>query len=80
MRTHKLLRELYSTLNTDAQRDQVISTLGSAGGSENANWLLALARSPTETLQRRRRVISSLLGRSDDPRVKDALEKELAGN
>jgi hypothetical protein len=74
----KLLRELYPTLNTDVQRDAVINTLATAGGSENANWLVALARSPTESLQRRRRVIS-LLGRSDDPRVKDAL-KELAGN
>jgi hypothetical protein len=69
----KLLREVYGTLDNDRARDAVISTLSTAGGRENTDWLLALASSPTETTQRRRRVLS-LLGRSDDPRVKDALK------
>ncbi|MBI1810125.1 MAG: HEAT repeat domain-containing protein [Gemmatimonadetes bacterium] len=70
---YKLLRELYPTLNSDRQRETVISTLASAGGAENAEWLLGIAKSPTETPQRRRRAIS-LLSRYDDPKVRDALK------
>jgi uncharacterized protein (UPF0147 family) len=71
---YKLLRELYASLNTDRQRDAVIGTLASAGGAENAQWLLAIAKSPTEPAQRRRRAIS-LLSKYDDPRVRDALKE-----
>ncbi len=70
---YKLLRELYATFTSDRQRDAAISTLATAGGTENTQWLLGIAQSPTEPPARRRRAIS-LLGRSDDPRVKDALK------
>ena len=70
---YKLLRDLYPALNNDRDRDAIISTLANAGGSGNANWLLALAKSPTEPVARRRRAISALT-KFDDPRVKDALK------
>ena len=69
----KLLRDLYPNLNSDRERDALISTVASAGGTENANWLLAIAKSTTEPAARRRRAVS-LLSRFDDPRVKDALK------
>lgn len=69
----KLLRELYPSLNTDRERDALISAVATAGGSENANWLLAIAKSPTEPVARRRRAVS-LLTKFDDPRVKEALK------
>lgn len=70
---YRLLRELYPALNTDRDRDAVISVLANAGGRDNTDWLLALARSPTETVGRRRRVIAAL-ARLDDPRVTAALK------
>lgn len=70
----KMLRDLYPTLNSDRTRDAVVSAVASAGGSENTSWLLALANSPTETAQRRRRAVS-LLSRSDDPGIRAALTK-----
>jgi HEAT repeat protein len=69
---YKALRDLYAQLSSDRERDAVISALSQAGGAENVNWLVALAKSPTETVARRRRVLS-LLARSDDPRVKELL-------
>jgi HEAT repeat protein len=69
----KLLRDLYPTLNSDRERDAVIQTVANAGGTENANWLLAIAKSSTEPVQRRRRAVS-LLAKYDDPRVKEALK------
>jgi hypothetical protein len=70
----KALREMYPSLNSDRQRDVLISTLASAGGTENVTWLLAIAKSPTEPAQRRRRAIS-LLAKFDDPRVRDSLKE-----
>jgi HEAT repeat protein len=70
----KALRDMYPSLNTDRQRDAVISTLASAGGTENGSWLIAIAKSSTEPPQRRRRAIS-LLAKFDDPRVRDALKE-----
>jgi hypothetical protein len=70
---YKLLRDLYSSLNNDRDRDAVINTLANAGGTENANWLLNLAKSPTEPVARRRRAISAL-AKFDDPRIKEALK------
>ena len=68
-----LIRGLYPQLNSDRERDAVISTVVNAGGTENIHWLLGIAKSPTEPIQRRRRVLSQL-GRLDDPRVRDALK------
>ena len=70
---YKLLRELYNTLNNDRDRDAVINTLANAGGTDNANWLLDLAKSPTEPIARRRRAINALT-KFDDPRIKEALK------
>ncbi len=47
----KLLRDLYPTLNSDRDRDAVIETVANAGGNENANWLLAIAKSTTEPVR-----------------------------
>ena len=52
---------------------KAFASLASAGGTENIHWLLGIAKSPTEPMQRRRRVLSQL-GRLDDPRVRDALK------
>ena len=71
---YRLLRDLYPSLNNDRDRDAIISTLASAGGRENADWLLTLAKSPTETVARRRRVINAL-AKFDDPRVRAALKE-----
>ena len=69
---YRLLRDLYSSLDSDRTRDAVVNALGTAGGRDNVNWLLALAESKTEPAARRRRVVS-LLGRLDEPRIREAL-------
>jgi uncharacterized protein (UPF0147 family) len=69
----KLLRDLYATVDSDKERDAILSTVANAGGSENANWLLDIAKSKTEPVNRRRRAVS-LLSKYDDARVKDALK------
>ncbi len=69
----KLLRDLYATADNDKERDAIISTVANAGGSENAAWLLDIAKSKTESVGRRRHAVS-LLSKYDDPRVKEALK------
>lgn len=69
----KLLRDLYPTVNSDQERNAIISTVANTGGSDNNNWLLGIAKSATETAARRRQAVNAL-SRSDDPRVKDALK------
>ncbi len=69
----RALRDLYPTVNADRERDQILSTVAQAGGSDNANWLLAIAKSPTEPTARRRRVVN-LLGKFDDPKIREALK------
>jgi hypothetical protein len=69
----KLLRDLYATVDSDKERDAIISSVANAGGSDNANWLLDIAKSKTETVGRRRRAVS-LLAMYDDARVKEALK------
>jgi HEAT repeat protein len=75
---YKLLRTVYAVANTDQERSAIINTLANAGGRDNIDWLVQLAHSPTESAARRRQAVSAL-GRSDDPRVKDAL-KDLVSN
>ena len=67
------LRDLYPTLDSEKERDAVLSAVANAGGSDNANWLLDIAKSKTEPANRRRRAVS-LLSRYDDTRVKEALK------
>lgn len=69
----KMLRELYPSLNTDRARDALLNAVANGGGSQNANWLLAIATSATEPAARRRRAMT-LLSRFDDPRIKEALK------
>jgi hypothetical protein len=71
---YRTLRELYPTLNSDRERDAVISALGNAGGRDNIDWLLTVAESKTEPAARRRRIVS-LLGRLDEPRIREALRE-----
>lgn len=70
----KLLRDAYPALSTDRERDAVIQVIAQAGGNANTSWLIALAKSPTESVQRRKRALN-LLARSDDPRLRDALRE-----
>jgi HEAT repeat protein len=70
---YKLLRDLYPSVNTDQERSAIINVVGNAGGTENVNWLLGIAKSPTEPAGRRRQAVSAL-SRNDDPRVKDVLK------
>jgi hypothetical protein len=69
----KMLRDIYPSLDSDKERDAVMQSVANAGGSENANWLLDIAKSKTEPSNRRRRAVS-LLSRYDDAKVKDALK------
>jgi hypothetical protein len=73
----RMLRDLYPKLTSDRQRDAVLSVAAAAGGRANADWLVAIARSPTEPAARRRRAVS-LLSRFGDPATEAAL-KELVG-
>jgi len=70
---YKMLRDLYPTVNSDQERNALINVLANAGGTDNNEWLLGIARSATETATRRRQAVNAL-SRSDDPRVKDALK------
>jgi len=38
-----LLRDLYPSLSTGAEREAVLSAIGEAGGAQNVRWLLAVA-------------------------------------
>jgi hypothetical protein len=67
-----LLREIYPGLHTDASREAVIAAVNDIGGRENMGWLVQLAQNPSASVAIRRRAIS-LLSRSDDPSVKQAL-------
>lgn len=70
----RMLRDMYPSLNSDRERDAVMSVVANAGGADNNAWLLAIAKSPTEPSARRRRAVS-FLSRNDDPRIKDALKE-----
>lgn len=70
---YRLLRDFYPQADNDQQRTLVISALGNAGGTDNVNWLLQLARSPTESAARRRQAVVSLR-QDDSQRVRDALK------
>lgn len=70
---YKLLRDLYPSVNTDQERNAIINVVANAGGTDNVNWLLTIAKSPTEAVGRRRQAVSAL-SRIDDPRVKEALK------
>jgi hypothetical protein len=43
-----LLRELYPTLASRAERESVLASMGEAGGAENVRWLMGVARDPDQ--------------------------------
>ena len=53
------LREIYPSLKTDRERETVLSTLASMGGSDNTAWLMNLARNENEPITTRRRALES---------------------
>lgn len=44
-----ILREVYPALGAQAERDAVLSAVGSAGGAANVQWLISIARQGGET-------------------------------
>lgn len=43
-----LLREIYPSLATRAERESVLAAIGEAGGAEHVRWLMAVARDHTQ--------------------------------
>lgn len=41
-----LLRQIYPTLTSRAERESVLASIGEAGGAENVRWLMGVARDP----------------------------------
>lgn len=66
------LSSLYDRVDDTQMKDQIISTLSSNGTKSAMDKLLAIAKNDQNYSMRRRAV--SALGRSEDPRVKDALK------
>lgn len=50
-----LLREVYSSLRSDATRESVFSALAEMGGAQNVGWLLGLAQDGNQSIALRRR-------------------------
>jgi HEAT repeat protein len=69
-----VIRDAYATFNTEAQRLAAVSAVASLGGSDNIQWLVALAQNPTATVGVRRRAVS-LLSDSGDPRALSAVQQ-----
>jgi len=69
-----MIREAYSTLNSDEQRLAAVSVAASIGGADNIQWLVGLAKDPTATVSVRRRAVS-LLTESGDPRARSAVQQ-----
>lgn len=57
--TGQYLREVFSTLPSEALKRQVISSLSQHGGSENATWLLEVAVDADEPIEIRRSALSA---------------------
>ena len=66
------LAKLYDRTDDPQMQDAIISTLSNNGTKAATDKLLAIAKTD-QNYQMRRRAVSAL-GRSDDPRVKDALK------
>ena len=64
--------QLYDRVDDPQMKDAIISTLSNNGTKAATDKLLAIAKNDQNYAMRRRAV--SALGRSDDPRVKDALK------
>jgi HEAT repeat protein len=67
------LAQLYDRVDDPQMKDALISTLAQNGTKSATDKLLAIAKNDTNYSLRRRAV--SALGRSEDPRVKDALKE-----
>jgi HEAT repeat protein len=66
------LAQLYDKVDDTQMKDAIISTLSNNGTKAATDKLLAIAKNDSNYSMRRRAV--SALGRSEDPRVKDALK------
>jgi HEAT repeat protein len=66
------LAKLYDQTDDPQMQEAIISTLSNNGTKAATDKLLAIAKTD-QNYQMRRRAVSAL-GRSDDPRVKDALK------
>jgi HEAT repeat protein len=66
------LAKLYDQVDDTQMKDAIISTLSNNGTKAATDKLLAIAKSD-QNYQMRRRAVNAL-GRSEDPRVKDALK------
>jgi hypothetical protein len=53
------LRDLYGKLESDKTREAVIGSLAEMGGTENAKWLLSIARNANEPLRLRKRAVQT---------------------
>jgi HEAT repeat protein len=80
------LRDLYAKADGEKTRDAVMTSLAEMGGSENARWLMSIARDENETLRNRRRAIQladragvptadlvAMYDRVKDPQVRESL-------
>jgi HEAT repeat protein len=66
------LAKLYDQVDDTQMKDAIISTLSNNGTKAATDKLLTIAKSD-QNYQMRRRAVNAL-GRSEDPRVKDALK------
>ena len=66
------LAQLYDRVDDPQMKDAIISTLSNNGTKAATDKLLAIAKTDQNYRMRRRAV--NALGRSEDPRVKDALK------
>ena len=66
------LAQLYDRVDDPQMKDAIISTLSNSGTKAATDKLLAIAKND-QNYQMRRKAVSAL-GRSEDPRVKDALK------
>src|SRR5207248_2146262 len=82
----RLLRDVYAKLPGDRSREAALSAIGTFGGTDNARWLMALARDANQTTSTRRRAIQhaynggapladviKLYDDTTDPQLKDVV-------
>ena len=53
------LRDLYGKLDSEKGKEAVLSSLAEMGGTENARWLLGIARNANEPLRQRKRAVQT---------------------
>ena len=89
----EFLRNLYTKLPGEKTKEAVMSALGEMGGTQNARWLMQVARNADETIRTRRRAVQlseragtpvselvSLYDAVDDQQMREQLISTLAQN